>query len=117
MTGTSLMHPYRGAREPSRQGADAAGVVQMDVREHDVGERVGRDPELVECACHGLDGRSGAGLHQRRLVRVEEVRGGVPFAPAHERVDGGDTECDFERDRFHGRESTEVASGRVGARW
>ena len=76
----------------------------------------GRDPELVERARDGLDGRAGAGLHQRRLVRMEEVGGRVPFAPAHEGVDRGDTEGDVERDRFHRRESTGAAMGRVGAR-
>ena len=65
------MHPHRGAREPRGQGADAAGVIQMDVREDDVSQRVGRDPELVERARDGLDGRSRAGLHQRRLVRMK----------------------------------------------
>ena len=47
---------------------------------------------------------------------MKEVCGGVPFAPAHEGVDRRDTECDFERDRLHRRESTGAALGRVGAR-
>ena len=92
------------------------GVIQMDVREDDVSQRVGRDPELVERARDGLDGRSRAGLHQGRLVRMKEICGRVPFAPAHERIDRGDAECDFERDRLHRRESTGAALGRVGAR-
>ena len=111
MASAALVHPDGGPREPGGQRPDPAGVVQVDVREHDMGERVGVDAQHVERARHGLDRRAGAGLHQRGLVGMEEVGGRVALASAHERVDRRDAGRDIERDRLHRRESTAAVSG------
>ena len=122
MLRTAFVDPHGGVREPGGERAHPARMIQVDVREHDVRERVGCDAERVERACHRLDGRARTRFHQRRLVRGEEICGRIALASSHERVDRRDAGRDLERDGFHRRESTagcrwRVLACRVRGRW
>ena len=69
MARAAFVHPDGRVRESAGQRSHPARVIQVDVREHDVCERVGCDAERLERAGHGLDGCARAGFHQRRFAR------------------------------------------------
>src|SRR4029453_4274704 len=99
-----------------------AGVVQVDVRDGDVREVGGADPEPFQPRDHGLEGGARSGFDDRGLVGVEEIGGGGAFATAVERVDRGDPSRDLEHDRLHAASLRGVSSGdaagtREGGGW
>ena len=106
----AFVHPDRRVREAFGDAPHTSGVVEMDVRHHDVREVGAPDSETFETCHDGFERRRRSGLDDRRLVRVEQVRGGGASAAAEERVDRGDPSRDLEDDGLH------VASLR-GCRW
>jgi hypothetical protein len=62
----------------------------MDVRDGDVREVGGSDPEPFQPRHHGLEGGARSGFDDRGLVGVEEVGGRGAFAAAVEGVDRRD---------------------------
>ena len=97
----AFVHPYRRVREAFGDAPHTSGVVEMDVRDHDVREVGAPDPETFETRHDGLERGRRSGLDDRRLVRVEQVRGRGALAAAEERVDRGDPSCDLENDGLH----------------
>jgi hypothetical protein len=87
VSGAAFVHPDGGVREAFGDPPHPAGVVQVDVRDGDVREVGGPDPEPFQPRDHGLEGGARSGFDDRGLVGVEEIGGGGAFATAVERVD------------------------------
>ena len=67
VAGARLVDPYRGARVARKQRAGAAGVIHVDVRDHDVREIVRVDAERIERCGQPVVIGTRAGLHQAGL--------------------------------------------------
>jgi hypothetical protein len=85
-----LAHDDRGVREGRGDVPRAAGVVEVDVGEHQVREVVRVESELGEPPQDVVDGPRRTALDQCRAGRVEQVAGGHRGHPAGHRVDGQD---------------------------
>ena len=85
-----FVDPQRRVREPPEQLARAAGVIHVDVRHDDVSEVARSDPERIECGEHHRTIGAGTGLHETRLVGLDQVHGvELPLA-RHAGVDRAD---------------------------
>ena len=104
---TAFVHPDGRVREALGDPPYPARVVEVDVRDGDVRQVGGSDPEPLESRDDGFEGGARSGLDDRGLVGFEQVGGRVALAPAVERIDRGDASRDLEHDRLH------VASLRV----
>ena len=87
VAGALLVHVHGGVRERRRHVADAAGVVEVDVRDDDGAEVVGADAHRVERRQQRGHRRLAAGLDQHRGRPVDQVTGGHPLPAAEERVE------------------------------
>ena len=67
--------------------AGAAGVVQVDVRDHHGRQVAGPDPERGQCPPHDRGRRGGPGLDQARTAAPDQVPGGDSRVPGHPGVD------------------------------
>jgi hypothetical protein len=114
--GAAFVDEHGCRREPIAEPAHATRVIEMDVRQDDLGEVVRTDAEPVEAGRDRLDGPRRSGLDERRAVTAHEVRGGVPFAAAVIRVDRGDPGLHLEGHRLHGA-SVSTAALASACRW
>jgi hypothetical protein len=112
----ALVHVHVREGEAFAQAADPAGMVEVDVRDDDVGQIVRPDAESFEPGDDRFDRRSWSGLDERRSGRVEQVRGRVPLASPVERVDGGDARLHLERHGLHVRECIGAPDGTAAVR-
>ena len=87
VAGPLLVDVDGGLREGPGHVAHAAGVVEVDVGDHDVGQVVGRDAEVVQGGEQGGHRGLAAGLDQHRLGAVDQVPGGDPLPAPEEGVD------------------------------
>ena len=94
MAGALLVHVHRGVGERPGDVADAAGVIEMDVRDGDSGERVGRDVQFRQCGEQRVDGGLAAGLDQHGFGPLDQVAGGDVVPAAEQRVDLDDAGSD-----------------------
>ena len=95
VAGALLVHVHGRVRERPRHVADAAGVVEVDVRDRDAGEVVGRDVELGQRGEQRGDRRLAAGLDQHRLAALDQVAGRDVLPAAEQRVDLDDAGADL----------------------
>ncbi len=85
-----FVDPHRGLREAGGKRPDASGVVQVDVRDHDVRQVPFPDPQRAEPQRDGVDGGGGTGLDQDGLAGSDQVGGGDHGPPRHPCVDAQD---------------------------
>ena len=78
------------------KAADAR-VVQVDVRDDDVGEVFRPQPQFLQTFNHRGQRGGGAGFDEPGLVRLEEVRRSDLSALRHHGVDGDGPRRDIER--------------------
>ena len=98
----ALVHPDGRRREVGCQRSGTPGVIEMDVRHHDVSQILRADAQRVESLAHGVDGGRRPGLDKRGPIGVEQVGRGKPGATEHAGVDPSDPLRRLER-VDHGR--------------
>ena len=103
VAGAGRVHDHLRPGECRGQVADAAGVVEVDVRDHDRGEVVRPDAQGLERADHLVGRRGRARLDERRTLASDQVAGGDPVVPAHPGVDEPDVVPEVDRFRGAGR--------------
>ncbi len=97
VAGAPLVHHHGGVGERRGHVADAAGVVEMDVRDDDPAQVGGSEAGCGERIAHGADAGLRPGLHQRRLRPVDEEARRHAVHAAEEGVDLADAR----RDQLH----------------
>ena len=88
--GSPLVHPDRRPRIGAHKRPHAAGVVQVDVRHHNVRQIIRSDPQLSQSFADGLSRQAWSGLDQRGLLPMQQVGRGHEVTPDHLRVDPAD---------------------------
>lgn len=111
---SALVHPERGGREPLEESAGSTSMIDVDVRDDQVCEVRGADPERFERGQYDGPVRAGTGLDQGRFPGRQEIHG-VQFAFTHHRgVDRGDAGGHLAEDRLPRVHGAAVWHSRVG---
>jgi hypothetical protein len=82
-----LAHVDPQARVPPREDAGSAGVVEVDVREHEMAHVLQRQAVNREAVLERPETARGPAVHQCRLVAGQQVRRDDPGMPEVEKVE------------------------------